>query len=52
MFVTQVRRFAFTRFNTVLEAAAKYKNSNIQSKMHEFNQNDEKIAKAKKHIDY
>jgi hypothetical protein len=52
MLANLANRFRFSGFYTVLEAAAKYKNSKTQSKMHEFDQKDTRNAEAKKKIDY
>lgn len=38
--------------NSALRAAMKYKNSRIQAKMHEFQQNTETIDAQKQKLDY
>lgn len=52
MLARLANKFRFSGFYTVLEAAAKYKNSKTQSKMHEFDQHDNLIQDARKNIDY
>ncbi len=39
-------------YESVIKAAAYYKDSAAQKKMHEFTQNDEALKKAKQNIDY